>query len=139
MGSDGYFRGLSGIRPRPARAVPVLHNERQARLQRVSEEGRGRASCASAGVWGGQGPSIMRISGCLGRAGAEHHASISGCLGRAGGVWGASNPVQSKSNEIKFRWTCEKQIHGGEERGGEGVLQVIRIRIERTLTGKQQL
>ena len=112
--------------------------------QRVSWEGRGRASCASAGVWGGQGPSIMRISGCLGRAGAEHHAHqrvsgegqrpsimrISGCLGRAGaehhahqrlsgegrgrascasaGVWGASNPVQSKSNEIKFRWTCEK-------------------------------
>ena len=38
MGSDGYFRGFSGIRPHPAHAIPVLHNERQARLQRVSEE-----------------------------------------------------------------------------------------------------
>ena len=89
--------------------------------QRVSGEGRGRASCASAGVWEGQGPSIMRISGCLGRAAAEHHAHqrVSGeGRGRAScasaGVWGASNPVQSKSNEIKFRWTCEKQIHGGK-------------------------
>ena len=87
MGSDGYFRGLSGIRPRPARAVPVLHNERQARLQRVFGEGRGRASCASAGVWGGQGPSIMRISGCLGSF--------------------KSGPIQVQ--QIKFRWTCEKQ------------------------------
>ena len=80
---------------------------------------------APAGGWGGQGPSIMRISGCLGRAGAEHHAHqrvFGEGRGRAScasaGVWGASNPVQSKSNEIKFRWTCEKQIHGGEERGG---------------------
>ena len=104
MGSAGYFRGFWGIRPRPAHAVPVLHNERQARLQRVSEE-----------------------------AGAEHHAHqrVSGELQMQ------SNPSPTK---LKFRWTCEKQIHGGEERGGrEGVLQVSRIRIERTLTGKQQL
>ena len=88
-----------------------------------------------------QGPSIMRICVCLGRAGAEHHAHqrVSGeGRGRAScasaGVWGASNPVQSKSNEIKFRWTCEKQIHrGGGEGGGEGVLQVSRIRIERLM------
>ena len=66
----------------------------------------------SSGCLRRQGPSIMHISGCLGRAGAEQISCASA------GVWGASNPVQSKSNEIKFRWTCEKQIHGGGLGGG---------------------
>ena len=128
-GSSGCLRRQGPSIMRISRCLGRAGAEHHAH-QRVFGEGRGRASCPSAGVWGGQGPSIMRIGGCLGRAGAEHHAHQR--------VWGASNPVQSKSNEIKFRWTCEKQSTGGGE-GGEGVLQVIRIRIERTLTGKQQL
>ena len=84
--------------------------------QRVFGEGRGRASCASAGVWGGQGPSIMRISG-------------------SGELQIQSNPSPTKLNFVGLA----KNNPRGEERGGEGVLQVIRIRIERTLTGKQQL
>ena len=121
MGSDGYFRGFSGIRPPvldkretgPAPAGVWGQGPNIMRIsgclgragaehhahQRVSWEGRGQASCASAGVWGGQGPSIMRISGCLGRAGAEHHAHqrVSGeGSGRAScasaGVWGGQGP-----------------------------------------------
>ena len=143
----------------PASRSPCAPQRETGPAPAGSERRQGPSIMRISRCWGGQGPSIMRISGCLGRAGAEHHAHqrvfgegrgpsimrIGGCLGRAGAehhahqrVWGASNPVQSKSNEIKFRWTCEKQSTGGGE-GGEGVLQVIRIRIERTLTGKQQL
>ena len=97
MGSDGYFRGFSGIRPRPAHAVPVLHNERQARLQRVSEE-----------------------------AGAEHHAHQR--------VFGElqiqSNPSPTKLNFVGL--AKSKSTRGRRVGGGEGVLQVSRIRIERT-------
>ena len=84
---------------------------------RISEclgEGRDRASCASAGVWGGQGPSIMRISGCLGRAGAEHHAHqrVSGELQIQ------CNPSPTK---LDFVGLAKNKSTGGR-RGGGGCL-----------------
>ena len=81
---------------------------------------------APAGVWGGQGPSIMRISGCLGRAGAEHHAHqrVSGELQTQ------SNPSPTKLN---FVGLAKNKSTGGRRGGGEGVLQVSRIRIERLM------